>query len=173
MRYWKCVENSGTLNCFTVGNIYETDDNGLCLKDDEGKQWFSYTLDAIEIKQQGCVFKEIDRCLWDIDFLNSLSNGNFTKSDLKEGDIVLTREGVRRIVFQNSVMSKGWTTDFLYFEEDLRHTREANRDIMEVIRNGHKIWKREEKSPTQLKLEELEKKQREIADEMEKLRKEM
>ena len=35
------------------------------------------------------------------------------------------------------------------------------------------IWKREEKSPTQLKLEELEKKQREIADEMEKLRKEL
>ena len=35
------------------------------------------------------------------------------------------------------------------------------------------IWKRTEKSPTQFKLEELEKKQREIADEMEKLRKEM
>ena len=34
------------------------------------------------------------------------------------------------------------------------------------------IWKREEKAPTQLKLEELEKKQREIADEMKKLRKE-
>ena len=33
------------------------------------------------------------------------------------------------------------------------------------------IWKRNELSPTQLKLEELEKKQREIADEMEKLRK--
>ena len=35
------------------------------------------------------------------------------------------------------------------------------------------IWKRTEISPTQLKLEELEKKQREIADEMEKLRKEL
>lgn len=35
------------------------------------------------------------------------------------------------------------------------------------------IWKRTEFSPTQLKLEELEKKQREIADEMEKLRKEL
>ena len=57
-------------------------------------------------------------------------------------------------------------------------------DIMEIyglseysfdisINNRHLIWKRNELSPTQLKLEELEKRQREIADEMEKLRKEL
>ena len=56
-------------------------------------------------------------------------------------------------------------------------------DIMEIrgyadvdqtrIDNRPLIWKRVELSPTQLKLEELEKKQREIADEMEKLRKEL
>lgn len=56
-------------------------------------------------------------------------------------------------------------------------------DIMEIrgyadvnqfeIETRPLIWKRTEKSPTQLKLEELEKKQREIADEMEKLRKEL
>ena len=59
-----------------------------------------------------------------------------------------------------------------------------NTDIMEIyglskysfdisINNRPLIWKRTEISPTQLKLEELEKKQREIADEMEKLRKEL
>ena len=41
------------------------------------------------------------------------------------------------------------------------------------VSNRLLIWKRTEISPTQLKLEELEKKQRAIADEMEKLRKEL
>ena len=68
-------------------------------------------------------------------------------------------------------------------EKLLDNSNMSEYDIMEIrgyadvdqtrIDNRPLIWKREEISPTQLKLEELEKKQREIADEMEKLRKEL
>ena len=68
-------------------------------------------------------------------------------------------------------------------EKLLDNSNMSEYDIMEIrgyadvdqtrIDNRPLIWKRVELSPTQLKLEELEKKQREIADEMEKLRKEL
>ena len=68
-------------------------------------------------------------------------------------------------------------------EKLLDNSNMSEYDIMEIrgyadvdqtrIDNRPLIWKRNEKSSTQLKLEELEKKQREIADEMEKLRKEL
>lgn len=71
--------------------------------------------------------------------------------------------------------------DFRYNSE---HGDFTNFDIIEVkdlsdTFSGHRtigsetLWKLEEKSPQQIKLEELELKQREIADEMAKLRKEM
>lgn len=173
MRYFKCIENIGSLNCFTVGKIYETDEYGHCLKDDNGVKWELYTLDGIDIKQQGCSFKELQKCLWNEDFLNSLSSGKFNKNDLKEGDIVILRDGVRGVIFEGCFMSRRHAFGLKWFDDNLKYRNVINGDIMMVIRNGHTIWKRTEKSPTQLKLEELEKKQREIADEMEKLRKEL
>ena len=68
-------------------------------------------------------------------------------------------------------------------ENLLDNSNMSEYDIMEIrgyadvdqtrIDNRPLIWERTEISPTQLKLEELEKRQREIADEMEKLRKEL
>lgn len=100
----------------------------------------------------------------------------FTKSDLKELDEVVYRNGDKSIFYQGDF--RGIRTRYLeYYEENLlrkvlRNDGNNGADIMQVIRNKEVIWERIEKSPLQIKLEELEKQQRAIADEIAKLREE-
>ena len=75
-------------------------------------------------------------------------------------------------------------TKLSYFDENLiDNDGYSEYDIMEIrgyagtdqknIEGREIIWKREEKSPTQIKIEELETEQRKIADKIAELRKEL
>ena len=80
---------------------------------------------------------------------------------------------IRRGITRMSSIDKNLLDDSKMPEYDIMEIR-GYADVNQFdIENRPLIWKREEKSPTQIKLKELEKKQREIADEMEKLRKEL
>ena len=105
---------------------------------------------------------------------------------LRNGDLAICLERVNNVIGMNDIndISIGFTNIEL-LDDQLRDTyKNSNYDIMEIygypngadqkiVKDRPLIWKRTEISPIQLKLEELEKKQREIADEMEKLRKEL
>jgi len=120
------------------------------------------------------------------------SNQEFTLADLKPGiHVVKLRENVNgfgilmagRILFENKY------GELENFNNDLTSKYSNKNDIVEVfeIKNNFylpsnildilnkkyldSIWKRIEKTPTQLKLEELETKQRAIADEIAEIRK--
>ena len=80
-------------------------------------------------------------------------------------------------------ISYGVTLVSNFKKKTLDHDFDSRYDIMEIrgyAENNQEIiairdvvWEREEKSPTQIKLEELEKEQRKIADEIAELRKEL
>lgn len=117
----------------------------------------------------------------------------FTKADLKPCMVVVLRSGdicrieqLRdKIVICNSRNENSWNA--LRYDENLLYTGVSGSgwDIMEVYGFGdvgsvdylfkiggrELLYKRIEKSPAQIKLEELESKQREIADEIAKIRK--
>ena len=60
-----------------------------------------------------------------------------------------------------------------YSQYDIMEIRGYAENNQEIIAIRDVVWEREEKSPTQIKLEELEKEQRKIADEIAELRKEL
>ena len=60
-----------------------------------------------------------------------------------------------------------------YSKYDIMEIRGYSQTNQKNIRIRDVIWKREEKSPTQIKLEELETEQRKIADKIAELRKEL
>jgi len=127
-----------------------------------------------------------------IEFENMIKGDIMTKSDLVVGEhVVKIRQGDLYLVLKNEL-----TGTKRYFEanldnhtETLEYKGESDKhfDIIEVFEmnygfvlknledgtNLKSIWKRQEKSPTQIKLEELETKQREIADEIKQLRESM
>jgi hypothetical protein len=111
---------------------------------------------------------------------------NFTKSDLKDWMVVERRNGNKEVV----CIARGILLDIVgghnsidRINEDLTSRNHEGWDVVAVyspfdgnhndLRNfkiGDLIWKREEKSATQLKIEEIEKKQRELADQLRELR---
>lgn len=97
----------------------------------------------------------------------------FTKSDLQEFDEVVFRDGNKNVYYQNSFRGQIMRKIDYYNELLLRNDKCKDDDIMQVIRNKEVIWERVEKSPLQIKLEELEKQQRAIADEIASLREEI
>ena len=178
MRYWKCIGNEFN-QYFTIDKIYSTDDNGYDIKDDKNDKYPTKVNEMCSAK-----FEEVNK------------EGEHKMEDLRElikpCYVVVRRNGNICGIFETNGGLKLQTSlgSGMCFLEDynkslLKQESEIDStDIMEIyglskysfdisIDNRPLIWKREEKSPTQLKLEELEKKQREIADEMEKLRKEL
>lgn len=112
-----------------------------------------------------------------------MTTKQFTKSDLKDGMRVVHRDKTETVVvgcelwvtksdnyFERSLhMYSGSLLDDLKSKSQLRQY-----DIMEVIdRDNTVLFKRVEKSQTQLQLEELEKQQREIADKIAELSKKL
>jgi len=110
---------------------------------------------------------------------------NFTKADLKDWMVVERRNGHMEVV----CIAQGLLLDVKCGHNhldrvnvDLTSKNSRKWDVVAVYshfgdrRNsfsdfkiGNLIWKREEKTATQLKIEEIEKKQRELADELEEL----
>ena len=171
MRKWKCVLTKYPEH-FTVGKVYEENRDGL-FTNNKG---------------------QMDHCKPE-DFTNSTFEEvkEFTKADLKPCMVVILRSGDicrieqlrNKLVICNSRNENSWNA--LRYDENLLYTgvNGSGWDIMEVYGFGdvgsvnylfkvgrrELLYKRIEKSPAQIKLEELESKQREIADEIAKIRK--
>lgn len=168
MRRWKCAKTDFP-NRWTVGKIYQELQNGT-IEDDGGCE---SRIGAVKLTT---IFEEVK---------------DFTLADLKpcmvvelrNSDICLVSECNTGIV----AIDKYSFLDFNEVLDDLRTAFDRNFDIIKVYgfstraiksteistSDRELLWERIEKSPTQLKLEELENKQREIADEIKKIREEM
>lgn len=177
MRKWKCVE-VGNKNEWTTGKIYETGDDGNGLVSDGGSTGWVQPWNFSLGKAFGAKFEEVTQ---------------FTKADLKPCMVVVQRSGDIKIVAECKngmviVNKDGIYGGLEYYNKDMICCDGLNDfDIMQVygfsvhsyaanvisIENRPLLWERIEKSPTQIKLEELEQKQREIANEIKKIREEM
>lgn len=93
----------------------------------------------------------------------------FDKSMLKDGMVVVTREGEKYLVLGDKLLrNRGHNELAIYSSDMLVFDSGSDFDIVEVctFEDGHNldignwklwsIWEREEKSPTQLKIEEME-----------------
>ena len=180
MRRFKCLSVDTTnMRHFTIGKIYETDDNMLNYRLDGG-----HYCPLIENGDVACglVFEEIKE------------EGENKMEDLREllkvGYIVKFEDNKLSKIEINSYAELSFSGEHWFPLERLKSDLTLTYSDMKIIEvygrcssnadawklstdNRELIWKRTEISPTQLKLEELEKKQREIANEMEKLRKEL
>ena len=182
MRKWRCIK-SNNKECWTVGKIYTTNDEGKGLVSDNDKDGGCNWIEPWRMREywhNGAQFEEIT---------------SFTQSDLKpcmfvklRGSeewciIIQAKDGlhINSLKDMTCVSSIDEYTNFRH-EDDDEVFRQY--DIIEVkdlsytyssrgCFDSPTLWKLEEKSPQQIKLQELELKQREIADEMAKLRKEM
>ena len=122
-----------------------------------------------------------------IEFEKMIKGDTMTKSDLVVGKhVVKTREGKYYLVLENELvgLNNYFGSCLKFHNEYLNYENCSHCDIVEIyvmkigfILNNLKdetnltsIWKRQEKSPTQLKLEELENEQRELADKIKQLR---
>lgn len=191
MRKWKCTKNEQGRGSFTVGKIYESDDFGCGLINDIGTV-FS-TLPVTNTEKDGLFFRNSK-----FEEVKDFTFADFTLADLKPFMVVELRDGRLAMVVEiEDCLNLNLLSDLNYgitwlasYSADLTQKEilingKSGYDIMKVygfsryyhdilsIESRELIWERKEKSPTQIKLEELEAKQREIADEMAKLRKEV
>ena len=175
MRKWRCIK-SNNKECFTVGKIYTTDDDGYDLVGDNGEDDWCRPSSMRAIAQ----FEEIT---------------SFAQSDLKpcmfvklrgyeEWCIIIQAKNGLHINSLNNMRCMASINNYVDFRHAYKGEEFRQFDILEVkdvndklingcVVSSPTLWKLEEKSPQQIKLQELELKQREIADEMAKLRKEM
>lgn len=67
----------------------------------------------------------------------------FTKSDLREGDVVMYANGQMRFVKQDLLLDEERfnSNGLIFYDEELRHNSNETLNIVEVFRS---IWKREE-----------------------------
>lgn len=99
---------------------------------------------------------------------NVMTN-KFDKSMLKDGMVVVTREGEKYLVLGDKLLRNGGHNELGVYSDDMRvFDHSGDFDIVEVHEfvsaisldiNHWKLsllWKREEKTPTQLKIEEME-----------------
>lgn len=109
----------------------------------------------------------------------------FTKSDLKNGMVVLLRENSDRYLVLNDriVGDDGWM-DFDSYDNDLLEieAKDSDFDVVEVFEvtalwdlsiqkwELKSIWKREEKSPAQLEIEQIQKQVDELNARLETLK---
>lgn len=187
MRKWRCIKsnNKKLFTCFTVGKIYITDDNGYNLIGDDGEDGWC----PIWQMYENAEFEEIHE---------DEEIPTFTQSDLKpcmfvklrgyeEWCIIIQAKDGLHINSLKDMNCIASIKNYVNFRNSYNGKEFRRFDILEVkdicggffngsdyrIMESKTLWKLEEKSPQQIKLEELELKQREIADEMAKLRKEM
>ena len=187
MRYWKCVESKRE-DWFTVGKIYRSEDdrNGVIddQKDVRGDGVFSNTLYKFtEVTEQDYIKQEEGEDK--MEDLRELIKPCYVVKLRGENEWCLAMNRRDGTIGFNSInnIGRGITRMSSLDKNLLDDSKMSEYDIMEIrgyadvnqfeIETRPLIWKRTEKSPAQIKLEELEKKQREIVDEMEKLRKEL
>jgi hypothetical protein len=159
MRKWKCVSvNNGNERSFTVGKIYETDNNGYGVIVDSGtKIEYISLLDEMKCYNGKLQFIEVK---------------DFTKSDLQECDVVVFRNKERRVYFDDAFLSR-YNADKLmeYYGDNLVRNDETNEyDVMKVYRNDELIFNRCELSLRDIKIKELQDKMDAIKREMEELK---
>ena len=101
-----------------------------------------------------------------------LIEDSFTKSDLQECDLVVLRDEERRVYFNNAFLSRYNANKLMeYYDDNLVRNDKTNEyDAMQVYRNGNLIFKREEQSPRDIKIKELQDKIDAIKREMEELK---
>lgn len=121
-------------------------------------------------------YKEDSNCWWyaeeELEKVENMDKmKEFTKSDLKEFDEVVLRNGNKNVFYQNGLRGERGKYINRYEENLMRDDNRNEFDIMQVIRNNEVIWERIEKSPLQIELESLEQQQREIADKISELSK--
>lgn len=134
---------------------------------EKGMGFFAERLDSSRCTGDIASVREID--LEKVENMDKMKE--FTKSDLKEFDEVVFRNGNKNVFYQNGF--RGDCSKYIkcYEENLLRNDNREEFDIMQVIRNKEVIWERIEKSPLQIELESLEQQQREIADKIAELSK--
>lgn len=181
MRKWRCIK-SNDKKYWTVGKIYITNDDGKGLVSDNDKDYKPNWIEPWRMREHWHLGAEFEEDL------------SFTQSDLKPCMFVKLRgyEEWCIIIQAKNGLHINSLKDMRCISSVENYVNFRNRtssvvsifDIVEVkdlnsstsshtTINSETLWKLEEKSPQQIKLEELELKQREIADEMAKLRKEM
>lgn len=187
MRRFKCLSVDTTnMRHFTIGKIYETDNNMLNYRLDGGNIASYCPLIEDGDVERGLVFEEIkEEGENKMEDLRELIKPCYVVRFRGEESWCLAMNRTDGTIGFNSInnIRRGIIRMSSLDENLLDNSKMSEYDIMEIrgygdvnqsdINNRPLIWKRIELSPTQLKLEELEKKQREIADEMEKLRKEL
>lgn len=160
MRRWRCIRRDEGQK-LTVGKIYKTDDDEMNLINDSG-----------EIHSRNVKITEYDFSKFEEVF----TFDSFTKSDLEECDVVYTRDRDRLVYFDESIFKCDnaipMHISIYNYYDDLTHINCKCCDIMEVYRNKQLIYKREEKSASQLKVEELEKTIAKAMEQIDEIKKE-
>ena len=175
----KCLDTTGCNKSYTNGKIYEVVD-GVFTCDD------GYNILGIDSFDD---FNNMTSAMWglveDSSDLRKLIKPCYVVRFRGENEWCLAMNRRDGTIGFNSIndIRRGITRMSGLDKNLLDNSKMPEYDIMEIrgyadvnqfeIETRPLIWERTELSQTQLKLEELEKKQREIADEMEKLRKEL
>lgn len=159
MRKWKCIRtnNDGDLYS-TIGDIFETKDDGTggFWKNGSKMHWKIFDYECV-----GVYFEEITQ---------------FNKSNLQECDIVVLRNGERYVLFNNRLASDIRANISINQYSEILKINEFSTsylDIMQVFRNNELIFERIEKSPQQIKIEEIEKTVAELNQQLKELKKEV
>ena len=180
MRYWKCIESKRE-DWFTVGKIYRSEDGKVKDNDrdlrDTNAILYCDIYKFTEVAEQDYIKQEKGE-----DKMKDLRNLIIVGRIVKFDDGKISKVETNRWE-ELSFSGEHWFP-VARLNSDLKYSGvkiveiygrcSSNEDAWKLSTDYRDlIWKRTTKSPTQIKLEELEKKQRELADEMEKLRKEM
>lgn len=84
--------------------------------------------DYVEFKENECWCIEFDE-------IELISETKFTKSDVKDGDIVTQRNGLKKMVFENKLYGNDLFAPLRYYTEDLKDVDgEEEYDIVKVER---------------------------------------
>ena len=101
-------------------------------------------------------FKENECWCIEFDEIELILERQFTKSDLKDGDIVTQRNGLKKMVFENKLYGSNHFVSLTYYTEDLKDANgDEEYDIIKIERPGkyNTIFERKEEI-----LDEVEKK---------------
>lgn len=92
-------------------------------------------------------FKENECWCIEFDEIELILEIQFTKSDLKDGDIVTQRNGLKKMVFENKLYGSNHFVSLTYYTEDLKDANgDEEYDIIKIERPGkyNTIFERKE-----------------------------
>lgn len=92
-------------------------------------------------------FKENECWCIEFDEIELILERQFTKSDLKDGDIVTQRNGLKKMVFENKLYGSNHFVSLTYYTEDLKDANgDEEYDIIKIERPGkyNTIFERKE-----------------------------